>query len=174
MAYCDLLYRPGNIIGYTGDVDNDPTVYFCTPSTEDDGSVRTTQVGDNMQILFLHGHITQNHPKQKNIGREKAFESWSYSIMNVGPEYEATGSIEEGKKVLQEVYHQSEVAPNNRRYWATPDGFSDFHISRNEFNPVDSTTDAAIVTKLSKAIGRFPLVKTMYGAIPDDEIKRLN
>jgi len=172
MGYCDTVYRPDNIIGYTGDLNRDPTVYFRATSTDEDGSPNTKQVGNNMQILFLHGHITQAHPTPTNIGREMVVESWSYSIMNAGAEHDDSGLIEPGKKALQEVYHSSEVRPDNRQYFATPDGFSDFHISRNVFNPV-SMKDYATVMKLANALAKFPRIKQMYGPTDDGFIKRL-
>jgi hypothetical protein len=51
MGYEDEFYRAENIIGYTGDINNKPTVYFQTTSQ--------------------YGRITQAHPKVDNIGRNK-------------------------------------------------------------------------------------------------------
>ena len=170
MGYMDRLYRKEHIIGYTGELSSNPTVYFCAPSTDESGSPLTTQVGNNMQILFLHGHITQIHDIQNNIGREQVFESWSYSIMNAGPEHDTTGLIKPGTKALQETYHQSEVAPNGRSLFATPDGFTDFHISRSTFKQV-GPRDAALTT-LALAIAKFPRIKAMYGNVGDNVFTR--
>ena len=93
MGYLDKLYRPENIIGYTGDLAANPSVYFCSPSTGVDGAPKTTQVRGNMQILFLNGHMSQAHSDATNVGREKVYESWSYSIMNAGSEHDDSGLI---------------------------------------------------------------------------------
>ena len=56
--YAENLYKPENIIGYTGDINKDPTVYF--------------QKGDH------NGHITQNHKNEGNIGRDIVLSSPSF------------------------------------------------------------------------------------------------
>ncbi len=52
MAYYDELYHCDNIIGYTGQLHDSPTVYFLS------------------EELGLAGHITQKHFMDDNIGRE--------------------------------------------------------------------------------------------------------
>ncbi len=173
MGYCDYLYRPDNIIGYSGDLNNNPTVYFVTESRDENGAIKTKQVGDVSQILFLNGHITQAHGQANNIGRELVTESYSYSIMNVDPNMIDgfnPGDIQ-GKR-LQETYHQSEVPQNTPGYYPTPDGFSDFHVSRSVFKSVDMK-DYATLMKLANAIAKFPRLKQMYGARDDGYIQRL-
>ncbi len=168
MGYMDRLYRSENIIGYTGDLQNNPTVYFFSPSSDVNGQPKTKLVGQNNQILFLNGHITQAHDIANNVGREKVVESWSYSIMNAGPEHDTSGLIKTGQKALQEVFHQNE-ADNGFQYYDTPDGFSDFHISRNVFTQV-SQNDQATLKILALSIAKFPRIKAMYGVVADDEI----
>jgi hypothetical protein len=51
MAYRPDFYTADNIIGYTGDIDNNPTVYFLTD--------------------LEYGHITQAHRDTDNVGREE-------------------------------------------------------------------------------------------------------
>lgn len=51
MAYCNWLYNMHNIIGYTGAINDRPTVYF--------------------RMGRAYGRITQNHKLPYNIGREK-------------------------------------------------------------------------------------------------------
>ena len=172
MGYMDQLYRQENIIGYTGEIGSNPTVYFCATSTDVNGATKTKKVGKNMQVLFLHGPITQAHDTATNIGREQVVESWSYSIMNAGPEHDNSGLIEQGMRNLQETYHQSEVTPDNRRFYATPDGFSDFHISRSTFKQV-GPRDLATLKTLALAIAKFPRVKQMYGNIGDNVYETL-
>jgi hypothetical protein len=52
MSYRDDLYCAENLIGYTGTLNDFPTVYFHKPSTGE------------------FGHITQRHPIVENVGRE--------------------------------------------------------------------------------------------------------
>lgn len=66
-AYRSNFYIPENIIGFTGALHNNPTVYFMT-DTE-------------------FGHITQYHGSHWNIGREPVGErfpdaEWEYKISN--------------------------------------------------------------------------------------------
>ena len=168
MGYMDKLYKPENIIGYTGDLQNNPTVYFLTPSTNVNGQPKTKLVGKVNQILFLNGHITQAHGEATNIGREKVIESWSYSIMNAESKHDNTGLIKPGKKALQETFHSSEPSDPSS-YYDTPDGFSDFHISRSTFTQV-SFKDKVTLQTLALSIAKFPLIKKMYGNVADDEI----
>ncbi len=67
MAYCDNLYNIGNIIGYTGQLHDFPTVYFKC---------------DQQDIV---GHITQRHEYPQNIGRQEPMPLGGipYSIRNV-------------------------------------------------------------------------------------------
>ena len=121
MGYCDYLYKRENIIGYSGDLKSNPTVYFLTESRDEQGNIKTQTVKGVAQILFQNGHITQSHPNQNNIGREKMQESYSYSIMNAGADKIsgfAEGEITEPR--LQECYHQSEIPVDDVRYFSLP------------------------------------------------------
>lgn len=62
MSYEDSFYVADNIVGYTGDLNDNPTVYF--------------QLGNKF------GRITQDHPKADNIGRNKVREYEDYSHTN--------------------------------------------------------------------------------------------
>lgn len=89
MGYQDKLYEAGNIIGYTGSLEDNPTVYF--------------QSGNKF------GHITQAHNKADNVGREKVRESSTYKIENVVVEGKGTRCqewivSESGEK---QVFHTS-------------------------------------------------------------------
>ena len=174
MGYCDVLYRKQNIIGYSGNLNNAPTVYFATESRNKNGSLRTKQVKGVNQILFLNGHITQAHSSKNNVGRELAKESFSYSIANVEPDM--ISGFKQGEisgKRLQETYHSSEVAPDGRSYFPTPDKFSDFHVSRSTFKAV-SWKDDATMDKLAKAITQFTYLKPMSGTKPDHYIQKVS
>jgi len=63
MTYRGDFYIPENIIGYTGNIHHDPTVYF--------------QKGHNF------GHITQAHGIGHNVGREEVRYAQDYVIRNV-------------------------------------------------------------------------------------------
>lgn len=56
------FYIPQYIIGYTGNINNNPTVYF--------------------QHGTSYGHITQDHPIRQNIGREEVRQAQNYHIGN--------------------------------------------------------------------------------------------
>ncbi len=68
-GYEDEFYRKENIIGYTGALDENPTVYFRNGKT--------------------FGRITQDHSNPKNIGRNKIRLKEDYSITNDGNEGKA-------------------------------------------------------------------------------------
>ena len=67
MAYRSDFYIPENIIGYTGTIDNKPTVYFLKV----DGTQKS------------YGHITQRHDVGHNVGREKVTTSQNYQYGNI-------------------------------------------------------------------------------------------
>jgi len=75
MPYRPDFYIPENIIGYTGRIDDNPTVYFMTGPAH----------GPNE-----YGHITQGHRIGPNEGRERVYRSAQYEI-RVG----ASGNLEE-------------------------------------------------------------------------------
>ena len=56
------LYRAQNIIGYSGDINRFPTVYFQSP--------------------WEFGHITQAHGTSQNVGRQEVLSAVGYSIGN--------------------------------------------------------------------------------------------
>ena len=168
MGYMDSFYKAENIIGYTGDINNNPTVYFYAQSPGVDGMPKTKKVGDSEKILFLNGHITQAHGEPTNVGREVVFESWSYSLMNATSQHDDSGLIQPGETMLQETYHPSETTPSER-YFRTPDGFDDFHISRSTFKSV-SPKDSDTIKILANAITKCPDAKEMYGPVADDLI----
>ena len=62
MSYRDDFYIPRNIIGYTGNINNNPTVYFQNGAS--------------------YGHITQAHDIRQNIGREEVCQAQDYRIFN--------------------------------------------------------------------------------------------
>jgi hypothetical protein len=78
MGYRDDFYKAANVIGYTGQVHKNPTVYFF----------------DGKEF----GHITQYHPIPLNIGREAVHTSINYTIRNDG---DNGGLVEynDGKKI---------------------------------------------------------------------------
>ena len=64
MAYAADFYVPENIIGYTGVLNKNPTVYFLSATH--------------------YGHITQVHDEWRNVGRETIRPNAQYAFGNVG------------------------------------------------------------------------------------------
>jgi len=83
MGYRDDFYMVQNIVGYTGDLNNFPTVYF--------------QKGSEF------GHITQKHDESQNVGRTEVYSSDAYFIGNelVG------GSLRLVEKIGGRTFHTS-------------------------------------------------------------------
>lgn len=71
MSYEEEFYTPENIIGYTGDFQVNPTVYFKNGNK--------------------FGRITQTHADNDNIGRSLVREYTDYRIGNTAP----SGTAEE-------------------------------------------------------------------------------
>ena len=84
MSYRDDFYIVDNIIGYTGDIHDDPTVYF--ESSEE------------------YGHITQFHDKDVNIGREKVRPLEGYGAVNTD---EGTDKVRLQEYVGTKIIHTS-------------------------------------------------------------------
>lgn len=61
-SYRDDFYIPENIIGYTGDLNDNPTVYFKSGPE--------------------FGRITQYHRHEDNIGRNEVRLAYDYRIIN--------------------------------------------------------------------------------------------
>ncbi len=68
------LYHKDNIIGYTGDLTDNPTIYFKKEHTNNKGIVDSVSFG----------HITQAHKYDFNLGREKVGKAKTYEIKNNG------------------------------------------------------------------------------------------
>jgi len=139
MGYRDDFYTKDNILGYTGKLDDNPTIYFA-----DAGGVtpKLAQVGDKTQVVVTYGHITQAHDIATNVGREEVRESWSYSISNV--------PMKDGEHAQECVYGYLKGAKK-------PD-HHEFHTSRNRFESVTNGN----IEMLSLAIQRHPNIKKMY------------
>src|SRR5262245_63408503 len=75
MAYKSDFYIPENIIGYTGQIEQNPTVYFLKGPP---------------QGPHTFGHITQGHQIGPNEGREKVCRAALYE-MRASPQ----GTLEE-------------------------------------------------------------------------------
>jgi len=69
MTYRNDFYKKENIIGYTGDLNQKPTVYFQKAHTYNPG-------------LISFGRITQAHADDQNVGREFVFKAKHYSARN--------------------------------------------------------------------------------------------
>jgi hypothetical protein len=139
MGYRDDFYIKDNILGYTGNLHGNPTVYFA-----DAGGVnpKLVKVGDRTQVVVSFGHITQVHDIPTNIGREEVGESWSYSISNV--------QMSDGIHGQECIYGYLKGAKKPEHV--------DFHTSRN---PFESATKGNLEI-LALAIDKFPKIKKMY------------
>ena len=83
MGYRDDFYMVQNIIGYTGKLNDFPTVYFIK--------------GDE------YGHITQKHGDSQNVGRMEVMKSKNYSIGNET----VHGALKLVEKENGEIFHES-------------------------------------------------------------------
>lgn len=86
MSYRDDIYKPENLIGYTGHIDKNPSVYF--------------QKGTS------YGHITQFHYVPFNVGREEVGDSATYAIGNE----DVDGKQVSVERADGEVIHTSRTA----------------------------------------------------------------
>ena len=84
MSYRDDFYIVENIIGYTGDLTDNPTVYF--------------ENGEE------YGHITQDHKKDDNIGREYVRPLEGYGAVNTD---EGTDKVRLHEYLGTEIIHYS-------------------------------------------------------------------
>jgi hypothetical protein len=135
MGYRDDFYMVQNIIGYSGNLNDFPTVYF---QTKDE-----------------YGHITQKHPDPQNVGRMEVYKSTGYSIGN-----EMVGStLKLVEKVNGKIIHESRstltkvdtFAPGNKETVAllaqsiynrdTGEKYISSY-SRKDFAKIDATADA--------------------------------
>jgi hypothetical protein len=83
LGYKDDFYVAANIIGYSGNINWYPTVYFQTPA--------------------LFGHITQSHGYSQNVGRQAVESAVGYTIgnQNVG------GQMKLVESMNGHVFHES-------------------------------------------------------------------
>lgn len=152
MAYRDDFYKKENILGYTGDLNKNPTVYFADAGGD---SPRLVNIGGKDQVLVTFGHITQHHDLADNIGRGIVLESHSYSIYN-----NAKGQAEEcvyGPRETNRLFGKG-AAKDLEKYGedgVTKDGHYIFHPSRNRFIPVNSGS----IDILALAIQKFTELK---------------
>ncbi|MEO0911745.1 MAG: hypothetical protein AAFY59_01960 [Pseudomonadota bacterium] len=68
MGYRDDFYTVKNIIGHTGKIESNPTVYFLH-------KVADTEI--------YYGHITQSHADGANVGREPVRQTTFYDAGNI-------------------------------------------------------------------------------------------
>jgi hypothetical protein len=152
MGYRDDFYKKDNILGYTGELLDNPSVYFADAGGT---SPRLVNVGGKDQVLVSFGHITQHHSMADNIGRGAVLESHSYSIYN-----NSQGAAEEcvhGPRECERIFGEKgrKEMESYGEEGVTKDGHYIFHPSRNKFIPVNKGT----IDILAKAIDKFPQVK---------------
>jgi len=83
MGYRDDFYRTANIIGYSGQIDSFPSVYFQSSSE--------------------YGHITQMHFYPQNVGRMKVESAVGYTIGNE----RIKGVLKLVEKLNGKIFHES-------------------------------------------------------------------
>lgn len=135
MAYEPTFYVIDNIIGYTGELHKDPTVYFrCSER-------------------HLHGHITQWHRIRKNIGRETVsgtiIDEYVHAIKNI--------EIDGEEKAVEGYFH---VLTGEQL-----GGFeTGYHESRGKFYDIKHA-NLKVIDILARSIIRFPDLKPIYADV---------
>lgn len=94
MGYRDDFYTIGNIVGYTGELNDFPSVYF--------------------QTATLRGHITQAHGYVQNVGRQQVESAVGYVLDNEL----VNGEMKLVEKQNGVIFHESRstlkrIDPNN-------------------------------------------------------------
>ena len=143
MGYEDNFYKKENILGYTGKIDDDPTVYFASISG------KTKTVKDRQQLLTKFGHITQFHDRDDNIGRELVRECYSYAIYN---------NFQSAKESVYGLNEWDKVA-SKRKSYVQENQHNVFHSSRFFFIHVNSGN----IEILAQAIKNHQKRKKRYG-----------
>lgn len=92
MGYRDDFYTVENIIGYTGNLNDFPTIYFR----------KLNMVTDQT----MYGHITQRHIDSTNVGRMAVDSAKHYQIRNerVGG---VTGEMKSIERRDGQIFHES-------------------------------------------------------------------
>lgn len=93
MGYRDDFFIVSNIVGYTGDLQDNPTVYFETDEEQ--------------------AHITQAHKKADNVGRGAVFTTEGYSKVNVFFE-------DDHAEHLVEMYDGKKIHKSRNKFIAVP------------------------------------------------------
>jgi len=147
MSYESDFYRPENIIGYTGDINLDPTVYFKDPP---DG-IPPQRV--------KYGHITQEHRLGKIVAA-------SGEVLSEG------ANVGREKVHFSQHYHMEDGPGHHLQEWDDERSDQPVHTSRNQFIP-KAGLDARAMYLLSCAIARFTEEKewSHYTAEEQAELK---
>ena len=174
MGYQDDFYIPENIVGYTGDIKKNPTVYF--ERKEKDGSI-------------TFGRITQQHDNKENEGREIVRKSKDYKRENTyynrskGPNESETYSLLTDDRKNEKVVKESKNDFTNQLIVAFEDGKSKYycfscvesyfggiqHVSRTPFTDVEKSQ----IKELSKSISNFENIKTGQKEYADIDLDKI-
>ncbi|WP_378188134.1 hypothetical protein ACE939_06790 [Aquimarina sp. W85] len=139
--HLNLFYKKSNIIGYTGDIDNNPTVYFL--KTDSQGS-------------HIFGHITQAHEVEDNVGRSNVFISDEYKLEN------------RWVKLHENKYTFTEAKSLNSSYVNVETIGNDIlHVSRHKFKVAN--TDIKL-NKLAQAITKYPNLKKIAKTMNEKQL----
>jgi hypothetical protein len=137
-------YEPGfflrkNIIGYTGDPTDYPTVYFSQPPVIS-LVASPEQLSAGRKKFVRYSHITQKHSLKTNVGRGILEECCDYRIVN---------TRFDDHLQLQEYV----IGRTSTRLHAEEE--HEFHTSRNQFMPAHG----GVLDELARAIDRYRFLK---------------
>jgi len=135
MAYEPTFYVIENIIGYTGELHKNPTVYFrCSEQ-------------------HLHGHITQAHKYRDNVGRETVsstiIDDYVHAIKNIEVD---------GREVAIEGYFHVLTGEQ------LGDFKTGYHESRGKFTDI-THANLRVIDMLARSIQRFSDLKPIYAKV---------
>ena len=144
MGYKDEFYKEDNIIGYTGHLLRDPTVYFFESGIMylTTGMPKTINIHGKDQILLMFGHITQKYSNSDYLRRERVRKSYSYSICNI--------FINKIKTAQECVYGVEELDKLNLGRIDVGEGHMLLHKSRSEFIPINENNKKLLVPAIDK------------------------
>ena len=155
MGYRDDFYTEENIVGYTGDINNNPTVYF-------------EKNHGNGEISY--GRITQSHGDPENQGREFILKEKEGKVLRTNERVfyddienaQTVHQFEENNKGLKfDINKISTIEDNNGKTWKVGERFverngEDTHISRGVLKTEISSADRE---ELAKSANKFKDIK---------------
>lgn len=138
--YAPNFYVNDNVIGYTGNLGANPTIYYFSRTGN---MCFCNWLSSPALIGGVHGrgefgHVTMDHGCPCNVGRERVYER-IYAIVN----HESNGG-------------------NSVEWIVARNGWVDIHPSRNPFVRQTNTNRAAIQNETASFVVNFPTIKELY------------